>query len=410
MFSFPAILPDAEIRAMQGAAVSLASKGIEVICLSSDSNCLMFNSSLVAQKLIAPSSKDGDKFIDFLVEKVPRGVLYPSNDRCALIFSQNKKKLTQSGFLINVPCWDTFVSGFDKWECSQFAKKLDISCAKSYLVETVDDVFSNVINVGFPFIIKATRLAGGNYTKIFKYEDIPAAFDSMLKEISRPENIILMPRLMVQSWLNYEMEDIWCSESYYCEDGSPAGFMSIRKDRTVLYKDGSYGSRLYAGESIENEELTDLTRKLLNNLNWRGFAHLDWIYSQEEKRFYLMEINPRLPGFSFFPFRVGFDTAYYYYADLVGDRVEVGNVINSKYFEILRYPGDLSSTIVQVVKGKYSFNKFIMSYFMPIFRGEKIVIDLWCKEDLKISFINIYIIIKSFLKELLIKLKHEKNN
>jgi predicted ATP-grasp superfamily ATP-dependent carboligase len=401
MYTVPAILPDSEIRAMQGAAISLGSKGIPVVCLSNDSRCLTFKSGLVKKKIISPPTAAGDVFIDFLVREVPRGVLYPSTDGCALLFSQHLERLTKEGFSLNLLPEKRLVEGFDKWKCYENAMAVDIPCPYSKLITCDDDVDEIKEKIGYPFIFKATRLAGGNYIKVNHRDEVSTAYENIKKLINNEENRFLNPKLIAQRWLEYDMEDIWCSESYYNKSHSPVGFLTIRKDRTVVYPDGSYGSRLYAGECVHNDELSKLTEKLLNSLSWKGFAHLDWIYSKEERKFYLMEINPRLPGFSILPYKVGFDMAYYYYCDMLDINIEKGNIeYSTLYFEALRYPGDISSSLSLIVKRKYGALKFFKSYFRGIFNKKKTIIDLFVIEDKKITIFNFILISKMILSEI----------
>lgn len=252
----------------------------------------------------------------------------------------------------------------------------------------------------YPFIIKATTLAGGNYVKISKPCEVMAAYEKMSELISRPENIPLQPRLLAQEWLEYEMEDIWCVEAYYDQKGKARGFFPIKKARTVIYKDGTYGSRLYAGESMANDILTESTRRLLDSLEWKGLAHLDWVYCRDKGQYYLTEINPRLPGFSFFPSQAGFEMGYYYYADLTGQPFECHHTDNTLYFETLRYPGDLSSAMAACFRKQYSFLKLCKSYARIFTEKKSVVMDYFNSRDIKMTVCNLLLIIKTICAEL----------
>jgi len=141
------------------------------------------------------------------------------------------------------------------------------------------------------------------------------------------------------------------------------GFFPIRKIRTSFGQNGNFARRLYAGEYVESPPLVDLSCKLLSNVKWRGFAHLDCIYVEGEKKFYLTEVNPRLPGFSYYPSQAGYDMAYYYYADLVGlQYTHPCSYPKSIYFETFRYPGDISDGIYNIIKGNLAVGPFLRSY------------------------------------------------
>jgi hypothetical protein len=222
----------------------------------------------------------------------------------------------------------------------------------------------------------------------------------MEETISRHENRSLEPRLIAQEWLDYDMEDIWCVEAYYDRYGTGKGFFPIRKIRTVIYRGGTFGSRLYAGESFPNEKIVALTRKLLDGLEWKGLAHVDWVYSRHRSEYYLTEINPRLPGFSFFPSQAGFEMAYYYYADLTGGAIICHDVKPFLYFESLRYPGDISSAISAIFRRQYSWKKLIKSYARIFTEGKPIIIDFFNISDIRMTMANIVNIMRTMAKEM----------
>jgi hypothetical protein len=329
-----------------------------------------------------------------------RGVLFAPDDHTAVLFSANQEKLAKNGFLTNFPPVTTLLTGFDKWRCHLEASRFGIPCALTRLIDGYEKPDALSRTMDYPFIIKATTLAGGNYIKVYKQEEVADAYIKMKEAISREENRILEPRLIAQEWLEYDMEDIWCVEAYYDRHGVGKGFFPIRKIRTVIYRGGTFGSRLYAGESFPNEKIVTLTRTLLDGLKWRGLAHVDWVYSKKRNLYYLTEINPRLPGFSFFPSRAGFEMAYYYYADLTGAAITCHDVKPFLYFESLRYPGDISSTISAIFRRQYSWKKLIKSYARIFTEGKPTVIDFFNTSDLRMTMANIVSIMRTLAKEM----------
>lgn len=402
-----AIIPNCETRAMEGIIGSLGRRGIPLIGLSTDPKCTAFYSKFLTKKLVSPDPKDEDRFIAYLVEKVPKGVLLTSNDQTAVLFARHEESLRQHGFLLNVPPLEKLLDGFDKWQCYLNAKRLGIPTAETLLITSQEEALAAADHLGYPHIIKATRLAGGNYKRINSPEEVLPAFDQMQALVTSPPNLVMNASLIAQKWLTYEVENIWCVESYYDTHGKARGFWPIRKWRTVIYKDGTFGSRLYAGECVEQPELTELSRKLLDGLEWRGFAHLDWVYLPQEKTFSLTEINPRLPGFSFFPSNAGFEMAYFYYADLVGETFSVNPLKKTVYLEMLRHPGDFTSTLIACARGQYPFRKFTNSYFSAFFGQRKLVVDYFESCESKRSLVNGARISNSFIKEIFSLIKRK---
>jgi len=395
-----AILPNCDTRAMEGIIGSLGKRNIPIIGLSTHPGCSAFRSKYVIQRVMSPSPIDGERFLNFLIEAPFKGVLFAPDDHTAILFSENQERLAQNGFLINFPPITTLLTGFDKWRCHLEASRLGIPCAFTRLIDGPEKLDDLSRSMDYPFIIKATTLAGGNYIKVYKPEEVPDAYIKMKEAISRQENRVLNPKLIAQEWLDYDMEDIWCVEAYYDRYGTGKVFFPIKKIRTVIYRGGTFGSRLYAGESFPNEKIVNLTRTLLDGLEWKGLAHVDWVYSRNRSVYYLTEINPRLPGFSFFPSQAGFEMAYYYYADLTGGAMICREVKPYLYFESLRYPGDISSTLSAIFRRQYSWKKLIKSYARIFTEGKPIIIDFFNISDIRMTMANIVNMMRTMAKEM----------
>jgi hypothetical protein len=131
--------------------------------------------------------------------------------------------------------------------------------------------------------------------------------------------------------------------------------------------------------------LEHYTRQLLDRLRWRGFAHLDWIYSSKYDEYLLCEINPRLPGFSNLLEKVGFDMAYGYYADLCGITTEPFRFKKALYFEALRMPGDLSTGLYAMLKGYLRPAPFLRSYLQALHPSERVYLDIFYGSDLPLT-------------------------
>jgi predicted ATP-grasp superfamily ATP-dependent carboligase len=395
-----AILPNCDTRAMEGIIGSLGKRNIPIIGLSTHPECSAFRSKYVIGRVKSPSPIDGEGFLNFLMKAPFRGVLFAPDDHTAILFSANQEKLKKNGFLTNFPPITTLLTGFDKWRCYLEASRFGIPCAFTRLIEGPEKLDALSRSMDYPFIIKATTLAGGNYIKVYKQEEVLDAYIKMKEAISRQENRVLHPRLIAQEWLDYDMEDIWCVEAYYDRYGTGKGFFPVKKIRTVIYRRGTFGSRLYAGESFPNEKVVALTRTLLDALEWKGLAHVDWVYSRNKSEYYLTEINPRLPGFSFFPSQAGFEMAYYYYADLTGGTITCHDVKPFLYFESLRYPGDISSAISAIFRRQYSWKKLIKSYARIFTEGKPIIIDFFNISDIRMTMANVVNIMRIMVKEL----------
>jgi predicted ATP-grasp superfamily ATP-dependent carboligase len=389
-----AILPNCEIRAIEGIIGSLGKRQIPIVGLSSDPNCTAFYSRFLTKRIVSPDLSDENRFLEFLYKKVPKGVLFTSNDQTAILFARNIAQLKNQGFLLNLPTTEQLIKGFDKWQCYLFAKELGIPVPSTFMIRNKDDAISAAKQLGFPHLIKATRLGGGNYIRIKTIDEVVPSYVEMDQGVNASGNLSMHSGLISQEWLEYNTDDIWCVQAFYDKDGKSVGFWPSRKWRTLVVKDGTYGSRFFAGESSEQKVLVKSTKMLLDALNWQGFAHLDWVYVNKKNTFYLNEINPRLPGFSIFPSHGGFAIGYFYYADLIGEEFSIPPFKKTIYLELLRHPGDFTMGLLGCLRDQYSLTKFLKSYKVAFFGRVPLVVDFFDRSDIRPTAINLLKTIK----------------
>lgn len=373
----PAVILDCNFRSQSGIIQTFGRKNIPIIALSSTRDCPAFHSRYVTAKIISPSLDDGEEnFIDFLLHLPEKGVLIYSNDPCAVAVAKHRQRLQDAGFLLNLPDHTTLEQVFDKWECYNLATSLGIPMAKTQLVESVGDVHDCWEQFEKPVILKGTTLAGGMYYKLTRREQIEACWEKLSRTVNAQAYASRKSRIILQEWHQYPMTDNWSCETTYDQNSEAAGFFTIQRIRCSLNDDGTYSSRLFAGQYAPCPELVEMTKKILSTMKWKGFAHVEYFFVPAKNTFMLTEVNPRLPGYSYYPSTAGFDLAYYYYATLTNTPFNKPKTFSpSIYFETFHYPGDFNSGIMHIIKGKISFIPFIASYLQLLMPGKQKILD-----------------------------------
>ena len=385
----PAILMDCDIRSIEGVISSFGKRGVEVIALTAQSAPPpAFKSRYVKAKYQSPTVWQEEAYLQFLVDLPHRGVLVYSSDAGAEFVSKNKEAIQEAGFLINVADFELFKRAFNKDEIYKECQASGVPTMATKEVNSIQDIYDAVEEIGFPLLLKPTRLAGGKYLKIKRQEDIAPMYQEMMDLIHSEEYEVQQSDLIIQEFIVHHYTDIYCCESYYPINNKDHDFLSIRKVRPNINYDGTVGSRLHAGITLRLPELERQTKQILDYLNWQGFAHLDWLYSEKHQQFLLCEINPRLPGFSNFVTSIGFDMAWYYYADLVGLQPKKYKFKRALYFEAWRHPGDLTTNLLAVFKGHLSFWSYLWSYLKIFSFRYKVVFDVFYSRDFKLTWEN----------------------
>ena len=393
----PVLLLDVDLRPIEGIIPAFGKSGIPMIAFSNKEYPLARHSKYVNRIVNTPSLDNESEYLHFLLDYSNKGVLVYSSDASAKFVSKYQDKLRTAGYFLNIADYKTFIRGFDKFELFKICKQIGVPVIDTILIEhegELDEVYHKFHK---PFILKGTRLAGGKYYVIDSKEKLYLSYKSLLDDVEEQLNV--ESGIIAQEFINYNYDEIFCSESYYDVVGKPAGFMGIKKFRPNIKKNGNPGSRMFAGTVIDDENLKSYTEKLLTHLNWKGFAHLDWLYSHKYKSYLLCEINPRLPGFSNLLVKSGFNTPLNYYYDLIGSNK---NAINPKknvlYFELFRIPGDFFSGLRAVTNGFISLKEFVSPYLKIITFKYKIYIDFVFWSDLKFSLAHWISSIKSLIK------------
>jgi len=373
----PAIVLDCDLRSQEGIIQSLGKRDVPIVALSSMKTCPAFRSRFVHKRIVSPDiNKDAQAYVDFLINLPLRGVIIYSNDVSAVILGRNLDKLRKSGYLLNLPKPDVLEEVFDKWQCFELSQSLDIPFPRSRIINSPQDGLKVWDEFDKPVIVKGTRLAGGNYVKISEKHELESAFQTVCDKTNSDEYGARESDVMLQEWLDYEVTDIWHCETVYDKKSQAMGFFTLKNIRTSFSEQGDFGSRLYAGEYMHSPEVVALTKKLLDTVGWQGFANIDYVYVPDREKYYLLDVNPRLPGFSYFPSQAGYEMAWYYYCDLIEKSYTIPHDFPKRYyFETLRYPGDVSDGIKYIVKGYLSWPLFINSYFKALFNGNQTIFE-----------------------------------
>ena len=377
----PVIVLDCDTRAIEGVIHSFGKRKIPVIALSSKHEPPAFYSRYVKYKYQSPAVSQEEEYLAFLLNLPHRGVLLYSDDASAAFVNKYADRLKENGYLLNTPESKSFEEGFDKASLARAAKETGVPVIPTIEIKSLEELEAAWEQLEKPIILKATKLAGGKFVQIHRKEELKGAFEEMDALIKSPAHRHMNSGLIAQEFIYYEYDEIYCCESYYTTDVKPVGFLSIHKIRPNINKDGTAGGRLFAGESVQDAELEKHTEALLTHLKWKGMAHLDWIYSEKYQQYLLCEINPRLPGFSNFLTKVGFEMAWFYYADLCKLPIPEPKFEKALYFEALRMPGDITTGIYAISKGYLSLKSFVASYLQLLSFKHNVCFDILYRSD-----------------------------
>lgn len=278
------LVTDSQMRNSLSIVRSLGRKGLEVTAADETRFTPGMYSKYCSKKLVYPSPKNTNKFVDFLINVVKENnyeVIFPVTDATVIPIVKNKKLFSK---YTTVPFADYNIlsKAIDKSQTLKVAIENNIPCPSTYFVEDLKELDEIKGHLKYPVIIKP-RISFGSRGVIMcnspedlksRYLNVSNIFGpSIIQEYIPKGN-----ELGVYALFNFDSE--------------PRAVSVQRRIRSYPISGGPSTLR----ETIYNPELVELAFKLLKALNWVGVAMVEFRVDSRDNIPKLMEINPRFWG------------------------------------------------------------------------------------------------------------------
>jgi len=311
-YNIPAIVCDAEILCQIATIQELGKYSIPLVVISTEPNAIGFYSKYATTRILTKIKSYEQEFIDYLINNIPRGVIFYSNDANVENISKHKKRLLDEGFRVLVADYDIIAKVLDKYELYLVSKKCSVKCPRSYLIKSISDLNRFSQQVDLPYIIKATTLAGGVYRIIKDESELPRLYEEMNNTINKKEYVHRQARLFIQEWIEPEDASLW-NFNACVKNGDIISYSMGRRIRTDVKSDGTLGSMLLYGVTEFNQEIYEANKILFKSLNYEGIVETEWSTSPHYNGAYLYDFNPRPTGNIRWVYRSGVSIAEHYY-------------------------------------------------------------------------------------------------
>lgn len=157
----------------------------------------------------------------------------------------------------------------------EFGEKYEIKVPKSKMIFSTAEIASLTKDFSYPLVVK-----GKFYDASVAYSPEQAA--QYFNKISAKWGL---PIIIQQFTYGTEVNVTALGDG----NGNTIGAVPMRKQ--VITDKG----KAWAGITLEDDELLNITRKLIRNCNWRGPCELEMIKTNDGE-YFLIEINPRTPA------------------------------------------------------------------------------------------------------------------
>ena len=251
-----------------------------------------------------------DELEDFIKDN-SINIIIPTEDEYAEWLSENKDKIESS---ICVKC--AIVNNLTLQKVINKSTLLDI-CKEANIPHPVtcsitkENIEIAAKEVGFPSLIKPDVSNGSR--GICKVENI-----EQLKA-KTPDIIDLFGSSSLQEFIN-QPNHYYNVMLYRYTDGSFGPYVATKITRFYPIKGGSSSFCT----TIMNDKLVEPCKKLLEYLNWTGFADFD-VLEKGEGDYRIIEINPRVPASLHAALVSGIDFGQIIVDDLIGNKRKIMN-------------------------------------------------------------------------------------
>jgi predicted ATP-grasp superfamily ATP-dependent carboligase len=306
----------------------LREKGFHITIGNDKRICLGFFTRYANRRLITPSPRNPDHYIDFLLKEVKNNkyeMVYSTGQDITDILSLNRDELAKYVRVL-VPEYETIKKAVNKISTMRAAMEAGIPIPKTYF-PTRDSIDDLSCAIDYPVLIKpAVGTGARGIAKARTSEELRHKF----RLIENMHGQSFVQEFVPQPHDQYKADVLF---DLNCE---PVAEIVYKKHR---YYPADGGSSVLCS-SVYRPDILNYARGILKYMNWVGFADFDFIYDPRRDLVMLIEINPRFPESYGVAYASGINFAKLMYQVAMGEKIiPVHNYKLGQYFRFL--PGDV---------------------------------------------------------------------
>jgi predicted ATP-grasp superfamily ATP-dependent carboligase len=316
-------------------------------------------------------------------------VLFATSDYFVNFISEFRNELSNY-FLFNIPDKRILDRIANKKSVGRLAEKAQIQTPETFTISKVNTLQTISKNLQYPCLIKPMDSFSVNFpgTSIIINNAIEL-------EQFYCKNSIFIENTIIQEIIPGDECNIYQCTCYYNKDGHPLQLFTMQK---IHQFPPDFGIAVL-GRSIIKRDLLELTQHFLTKIGYTGFASVEYKWHSLEKKYYLIEINPRLPWYNSLFSSCGVNFPYIAYQDQKYSnkyiRLNNKQKVNCSW---LYFRNDIAAYWKRKQKGEI-LN--ILKWFKPMFKARGFA--YWSKSDPLPFFMAILDFLKWILKKIFIK-------
>lgn len=303
-------------------------------------------------------SKEEAMFVDFFLGKTAEwkgSLLIDTNDFVAVTLSKYKRLLGDY-YKIPTPNWEVLRKFIEKKETCQLAAACKIPHPRTLLPKTFSDLDKIKDRIYYPCILKPVR--SHQFKQKFRRKNFFVADE---KELRRKFHLCSLrnEEVMIQEIIPGSDEQFFKMQAYVNSRGQLTSRFFLGKIRSNPHPFG-FG-RVVMSKPF-NPQVEQLTQKLLQYTNYRGFLSIEFKMDPRDKQLKLIELNSRMVRNNWLSTYCGINYPWLIYMDLVQQkRIDIRNYRTNVYW--IEWHSDLFNSIFRFHREKIRIKDYLRPYF-----------------------------------------------
>jgi len=305
-----------------GVVRALAGQGVALVGFHREHAEFGRYSRLCEARFLAPSLDDAAICRELVAQARlcgGRPVLVPTSDEYAALLA-SRASLLAPHFLFHWVDEDCLADIIDKARILRICELAGVPVPRTRVTVANDDPASLARELVYPCLIKPNRSFRTPFPAGLK--NFVAATRDQLVGFYRSQPQLLGATICQEVIAGGDGDIFQCTVLVGRSGGAPVLF-STRK--LHQYPPG-YGVMCF-GRSESNPVVEAMTLRMLEQLQYRGLASLEFKYRPADGSFHFIEMNPRLPWYNQLFATAGVNLAHLAYRDLTGDALPVPRAI-----------------------------------------------------------------------------------
>lgn len=307
-----------------------------------------------------PPLREEASFIKFLIDISRNGfkgwVIYPTNDLGVRLLSQYKSQL-ENFYRIPTPSWEVTKYFYDKRFTYHLAEKIGIDFPKTWLVSSAEEI--KILDLPYPVIIKPAiqdRFYPYTKRKVF----LATNRDELLKAYDKAARIIDPSEILIQEVIPGQPEFLFSLGAFFKNGKLKAKLVAKRSRQHPM----DFGNASTFVETVDIPEIESAGEKLLAAAGYYGLAEVEFKFDSRDRKYKLLEVNPRTWGWHSIGLRAGVNFAHILYKDMLDEKIEINSFRQGvKWVRVIT---DLPTAVRELLKGNLKLKGFFNSL-----KGEK---------------------------------------